>query len=292
MSISLLKTLIAVADSGSFSAAADKVFVSHAAVGQQMKRLEQSLQVTLFDRSSKVPKLNQLGRALVPKAREVIHAYETILDDLTGDPRYFGELIVGAVPSMIRGLVPISSKRLIQSYPDLHIRVVQGLSDDLLEQVERGAIDTAILSEPKRIEPYLHWQPFVKEELVLLTAPEVVDDDPFRLLREMPYIRHARRTAAGLLADEWLAKNNITVKSAMDMESLDTLSCMVAHNLGVSVAPNVCVPDPVFSMLRKIPLNSMPICRVLGVLTREDCSKIRLVDCLLDEIKKIVSEYA
>jgi len=291
MSISLLKTLVAVADSGSFSAAADKVFVSHAAVGQQMKRLEQSLQVTLFDRTSKVPRLNQLGMALVPKAREVIHAYETILDDLTGDPRYFGELTVGAVPSMIRGLVPKSAKLLIKSYPELRIRVVQGLSDDLLEQVERGAVDAAILSKPVRIESHLHWQPFAEEELVLLTASEVKDNDPYRLLREMPYIRHVRRTAVGLLADKWLSDNNITVKSAMDMESLDTLSCMVAHNLGISVVPNVCVPDPVFSQLKKIPLNSNPTCRILGVLTRGDCSKIRLVDRLLDEIEKVVSEY-
>ncbi len=122
MTISLFKTLIAISEQGSFSAAASKVCVTHAAVGQQMKRLEDSLNVTLFDRSEKTPKLNQLGRAFVPKAKAVVIAYETILDDLTGDPRMIGELILGAVPSTIRGLIPKSVKRLIELYPDLHYR--------------------------------------------------------------------------------------------------------------------------------------------------------------------------
>ena len=84
MSVSLLKTLIAISERGSFSAAADEICISQAAVGQQMKRLEENLNVTLFDRSQRTLTLNQLGKALVPKARDIVHAYETMLDDLVG----------------------------------------------------------------------------------------------------------------------------------------------------------------------------------------------------------------
>ena len=82
--------------------------VSHAAVGQQMKRLEDSLHVTLFDRTRVSPQLNQLGKALVPKARDIVHAYDTLLDDLTGEAQWFGELSLGAVPSTILSLIHIS----------------------------------------------------------------------------------------------------------------------------------------------------------------------------------------
>lgn len=291
MTISLFKTLIAISERGSFSAAAEKVCVTHAAVGQQMKRLEESFNVTLFDRTEKTPRLNQLGKALVPKAKDVVIAYETILDDLTGDPRLIGELTLGAVPSTIRGLIPKSIKRLIEIYPDLHIRVVPDLSGNLLEQVERGSLDAAVLSEPTRVPTNLNWMPFVEEKLVLLTSPDVTENDPIRILATLPYIRHTRHAAVGMLAEEWLAKNNVTVRDAMEMGSLENLCSMVAHNLGVSVVPDICVPDPIFAQLRKISLGPKVASRTLGVLTRVDCSKIKLVQRLLDQIYSTVSEH-
>ena len=287
LSLVLLRTLVAVAETDSFAAAAGRVHVSQAAVGQQMRRLEDTLQVSLFDREGKIPHLNPLGRALVPKARAVLEAYDTMLDGLVGDAALLGELTVGAVPSMITALVPGAVKRLRQSYPDLHVRVVPGSTDDLLEQVERGAVDAAIISEPKRFAANLRWQTFATEDMVLVTAPDVAETDPTRILQDQPYIRHSRGTAAGILAEEWLSRNRINVRPAMEMDSLETLSSMVAHGLGVSVVPNVCVPDQVFSGLRKIPLESGSIKRVMGVMTRADSSKLRLVDRLLDEIRVI-----
>lgn len=291
MSVQLFKTLIAVADLGSFAAAADRVCVSHAAVGQQMRRLEDQLQVTLFDRSQKSPRLNQLGRALVPKAREIVHAYDSILDGLTGDAALIGELSLGAVPSAIRELVPVSIKRLIQSYPHLHVRVVPGLTADLQDQVERGAVDAALLSRPAYVGANLRWQPFADEEFVLLASPEVAADDPAEILATMPYIRHARRSAVGALVEEWLAKNRITVNETMEMASLETLTSMVSHNLGVSIVPNLCVPDPIFAKLRRIPLGLGKASRSLGMLTRQDCSKIHLADRLLEQVVETVADY-
>lgn len=291
MTISLFKTLIAIHETGSFSGAAEKVCVTHAAVGQQMRRLEVSFKVTLFDRSEKRPRLNQLGKALVPKAQAVILAYETIFDDLTGDPRMIGELNLGAVPSTIRGLIPKSVKRLVELYPDLHVRVVPDLSPNLHEQVERGSLDAAVMSAPMRVSKNLYWMPFVEEKLVLLTSPEVTDTDPVRILATLPYIRHTRQAAVGMLAEEWLSNNNIAVRDAMEMGSLDNLSSMVAHNLGVSVVPNICVPDIIFESLNKIPLGPTTASRTLGILTRSDCSKMRLVQRLLEQICSTVAEH-
>ena len=290
LSISLLRTFIAISERGSFSAAADHVCLTHAAVGQQMKRLEENFQIALFDRSQKSPQLNQTGKALVPKAREVVYAYEALYNDITGDAQLAGELTLGAVPSTIRGLIPLSIKKLINSYPDLHIRVVPGLSGSLLEQVERGGVDAAVLGTPIKIAANLNWQPFVKEKFVLLASPEVADKEPRRLLQSMPYIRQTRNAAAGLLAEEWLMKNKIAVSASMEMESLESVSSMVAHNLGVSIVPDLCVADPIFTKLKKIPLGSNTIFRELGILTRSDCAKIHIVDRFLAEIEKTIME--
>ncbi len=288
MSIALLKTLIAISERGSFSAAADHICISHAAVGQQMKRLEQTLNVSLFNRTRRTPALNQLGKALVPKAKEIVRAYDTILDDLVGDAAHYGELILGAVPSTIPLMVPQAIKRLVANYPDLHIHVVTGLSGDLIDQVERGALDAAIVGLQGKAGPNMNWQGMAKENMVLLAPAQVYGDDPLQLLNEQPYIRHTRRGAVGILAEEWLAQNNISVRASMEMESLNSVVDMVSHNLGVSVVPNVCVPGKAFDELRKIPLGGKTISRQLGMLTRADCPKLRLVDHLMKELYGLI----
>lgn len=292
MSISLFRTLIAVAEQGSFGAAADKICITHAAVGQQMKRLEESFNVKLFDRTEKTPRLNQLGKAFVPKAKDIVNAYDTILNDLTGDARMIGELVLGAVPSTIRGLIPISTKALITLYPELHIRVVPDLSPNLLEQVEKGSLDAAVMSEPLRVNSNLNWQAFYEEEFVLWTSPEVVETDALEILKTHPYIRHTRRAAVGMLADEWLSKNDVKVRDAMELGSLENVASMVAHNLGVSVGPNICVPDPIFNNLNKLSLGPKAPSRSLGILTRADCSKLQLVNRFLEQIHLVIAEHS
>ncbi len=284
MSISLLKTLIAISERGSFSAAADEICISQAAVGQQMKRLEENLNVTLFDRSQRTLTLNQLGKALVPKARDIVHAYETMLDDLVGGAAHFGQLTLGAVPSTTSIMVPMAIKRLVAAHPNLHVHVVTGLSDDLTDQVERGALDVAILSLKDKPSANMNWQPLAEEEMVLLASPQLSGDDPLQLLREQPYIRHTRRGAVGVLAEAWLSENNIPVRGTMELESLDSVVNMVSHNLGVSLVPNICVPGAAFAAMRAIPLGGKSISRKLGILTRADCPKFLLVDQLLKEL--------
>ncbi len=265
--------------------------LSQAAVGQQMKRLEQTLNVALFDRTGNTPELNSLANALVPKARAVVHAYDTLLDEVIGNHVLFGEFTLGAVASTIRGLVPLSIKDLLLSHPELHIRVVPGLSGDLHEQVERGAVDAAILSEPARISKDLQWHPFVREELVLLVSAEVEESDPIELLSTLPYVAHTRRAAVGMLADKWLLRQKISVSPSMEMESLASCTSMVSHNLGISIVPNVCVPDQIFAGLRKIPLPDSEEKRVLGVLNRADSSKIRLTKLLAEKVKNTVEAH-
>ena len=288
MSITLFRTLVAIADQGSFAGAADVVCVSNAAVGQQMRRLEELLQVTLFDRERQPPRLNQLGLALVPKARDLCRSYDTILDSLRGDAGLIGELSLGAVPSAIRGLIPVSIKQLMDRFSKLHIRVVPGLTNELYEKVEEGLIDAAVISEPTQVSRQMRWFRLADEELILLTSPQVTENDPAKILSGMPYIRHTRRASVGVLAESWLLRSGLTVHEVMEMGSLENLISMVSHNLGVSIVPNLCVPDPIFERLRKIPLVGEPAARRLGLVTRADCSKIQLVEQLVDQLHQTI----
>jgi DNA-binding transcriptional LysR family regulator len=291
MSIKQLRSLLAFRDSGSFSAAADQLFITKAAVGQQMKLLEASLQTPLFDRNGYRPSLNAAGMSFAKEAQKVLEQYDELFNRLDGDEHFSGTISLGAVPSAILALVPLSVKSMMKDVTNTKVRIVPGMSADLHDHVLNGYIDLVILSQPQRIEQSLHWEALVEEPLVLLTSNNFPDKDPIKILQSQPYIRLAQRTSVGLLADHWLTKNKIVVKETMVMDSMETLGCMVAHGLGVSVAPDLCKPDPIFSNLRKIPLPNCKDTRVLGVLMRKDNPKhkviMKLKQHIIDTIKTV-----
>ena len=116
MSFRRLKTLIAVAECGSFVKAANSTFLTPAAVSQQMKTLEAEMGVTLFDRKNRTPVLTPVGSALVSKAREIVHAYENMVSSVTGEGALEDDLAIGAVPTTMTGLIPRAVKSLRDGY--------------------------------------------------------------------------------------------------------------------------------------------------------------------------------
>lgn len=287
MSITLLRTLIAVAETGSFVAASGRVHVSQAAVGQQMRKLEGLIGAELFDRVARPPSLTPMGLSLVPQAREAIAAYDAVMDRSGAHADLTGSLTLGAVPSTLHGLVPMALKSLMQSTPNLQVRLVPGLSDDLTTQLERGTLDAALTSAlPTPSRKFISYE-IAAEPLVLISASDTPRSEPAHMLRTQPYIRHTRRAAAGQIAEAWLEAEGIEVESTMELESLETVASAVAHGLGVAIVPDICVPDAVFRSLAKTPLGAPG--RALCLLSRADCPKGPLIERLLGEVKGAVA---
>ena len=288
MSIRRLKTLIAVAEKGTFAAAATARFVSHAAVSQQMKTLEDELDVSIFDRSRRSPVLNQHGRNLVAKARDVVHAYNNMVSSVHDDDRVVGELVFGAVSTCMTSLVPRVVGMLKRRYPKLHVRVVPGLSAELQIQVERGYLDAAVLSEPPFLPNGLSWRAFAEEPLILLASLEEESDDPEWLLESRPFIRFNRRAWLGRQIDEWLQANKLNIREGMELDTLESISSMVFYQLGVSIVPRRCVPSARPLPLKRIPLGPSARPRILGVVARKDGLKFQLLEVLLAELVELV----
>ncbi len=290
MTIRRLRTLIAVAEEGTFAGAAQTVFVSQAAVSMQMKSLEQEVGAPLFDRRRRPPALNPLGLALVPRAREILHAYDELLRSATGTPGLSGELTIGAVPTTMTGVVPKAISGLRAAYPMLHIKVVPDLSAELLPQVDRGHLDAAIVSKPQYPISQLQWIPFAAEPLIVLAAMDATHDDPQTLLEESPFIRFNRQAWVGRLIDDWLRKQRIQVREVMELDTLEAISSMVYHGLGVSIVPHRCVPSPSPLPLKRIPLAAPEHARILGIIMRPDCPNRRLVEVFIEELVHQVRE--
>lgn len=278
MSIRMLRTLIAVADHGTFSAAADAVFVTHAAVSQQMRALEAEWQVAIFDRSTRTPELTPIGRALLAKAREVVRAYDDIVPSVLGDDGLKGDFNLGAVPTSLTGLVPFATAILKAKCPQLHVGLFPGLSIPLIHQVERNALDAALVSRPDMLPRGLVWHPVTAEELVLICSERLVEEDPVKILKEHPFIRFSRDAVVGSIIEKWLQGKGIAVNDTMELAGLEAIYSMVLADLGVSIIPEPCVKIANPPALRRIPLASEDgPARHLGLVQRKDSTKGRVI---------------
>lgn len=278
MTIRLLKTLIAVADHGTFSAAADAVFVTHAAVSQQMKALEEEWQIALFDRTHRTPVLTPAGRAIVTRAREIVRAYETLVPSVLGDEGLRGRLTLGVLPTILTGLVPCAIAAIRAKFPELHIGVVPGQTHEHLTELERGRLDAAIITKPHVVPPNLTWHPVAEEPMELLTSVEVSSDDPEEILSTNPFIRFSRRAVVSSMIDHWLQEKNIVVHDTMELENLESISGMVYADLGVSIVPSRCFQPPNPLPLRHISLGSDAPVRQLGLAAQANTVKLRILE--------------
>ncbi len=288
MSIRMLRTLIAVEDNGTFTAAADAVFVTHAAVSQQMKALETEWDVSIFDRSKRTPKFTPLGRVFVKKAREIVRAYDGIVPSILGDDGLSGDVSLGALPTTLTGLVPLATCLLKEQYPDLHVGVVPGLTTHLLQQVERGSLDAAIVSKPQVLPRVLIWHEIAEEPLQLIASLDNESDDPIFLLKNNPFIRFSRNAVVGGQIEAWLQDNKIDVVDSMELEGLEAISSMVLGNLGVSIVPRSCVTSMTRLPLKRLALEPKPLSRSLGLISRNDTVKHRVVSAIRAKLLEAV----
>jgi DNA-binding transcriptional LysR family regulator len=276
MSIKILRTLIAVADQGTFSAAADAVCVTHAAVSQQMRALEEDWQIAVFDRSSRTPEFTPAGRALLAKAREVVQAYDDILPSVLDSSGVAGDFRLGAVPTTLTALVPSAVSMLMGKFPDLHVALSAGLTTHLVRQVERTHLDAAIVSKPAILPVGLGWQPVAREPLELIAPQGLEGHDPLELLQARPFIRFSRDAVVGSMIEGWLQDRGLRVQDSMELEGMEAISSLVASSLGVSIVPDCCVRPCNPLPLTHLPLPDAPV-RDLGLIYRVDNTKPRSV---------------
>jgi len=290
MSIRLLKTLVAISEHKTFGAAADAIFITHAAVSQQMKTLEESLQIKIFDRSARTPELTPLGLQLVEKAKKLISDYENLVPSLIGDDIFNGDLLLGVVPTSLVGLAPKTISFLRQSYPNLRIKIFPNLTNTLMVELSRNTLDAAILSQTNLPPKDIVFEPFATELLELITSTKNTQTDAAEILKTNPYIRFNREAVVGTMIESWLQSKNITVNEVMELHSLEAISSMVSAELGVSIVPKLCVPGRYDIPLRSIGLGDPNLSRTIGLAYKPSNPKLRAIHQVYNALRFATNE--
>jgi len=145
-----MRYVVAVADHGSFTRAAESCFVVQSALSHQIARLEKELGVQLFHRTSRQVRLSPAGAAFLPVARQCLDAADRAAAEAAaavGEIR--GPLTLGVIPTVAAVDVPAVLRVFRTRHPQVPIRLTGGTSDTFIRQVADGVLDLAFLGLPE-----------------------------------------------------------------------------------------------------------------------------------------------
>ncbi|MFM2423293.1 MAG: hypothetical protein RL291_1823, partial [Pseudomonadota bacterium] len=238
MNIAVLRTLVAIAEHGSFAAAARVLDLSQSAISLHVQSMETDLGRPLFDRSARPPVLTEAGTTAVARAKEIIALTDELRASLSEDAAVKGRLQLGAVGSTLTGLLPLALSALRTHHPGLHVEIVSGVSSQLLAMVQRRRLDAAIISDYEEAERAIEWRPFLRERLVLIAPPDTSGNDVQRLVRTYPFIRYNPSAAVGRVIERSVERLKLAPRESMRLDWLEAVEAMVANGHGVAIVPD------------------------------------------------------
>ncbi|MGF6763629.1 DNA-binding transcriptional LysR family regulator [Paraburkholderia sp. GAS33] len=234
-----LRTFVAIAEHGSFAAAAERVALTHAAVGQQMRALESELGRPLFSREKRSITLRPEAYQLLPQVRQLLADYEGIVAGDKTENNVAGHVSIGAIVSGM-GLLSKCLVEVAQVHPALEVTLATGRSSDLIVRVGSGELDAAVVIEDSR-RPFrgIGWTHLYDEPLVLLANRGQIrrKDDFDSLLETSPFIRYDRATATGAQIERLLRRVGTRPRQILELDSILGISELVRQGVGVAIVP-------------------------------------------------------
>lgn len=166
MTITQLQYVLAVAEHKNFTLAAEKSFVTQPTLSMQIQKLEDELDILIFDRSKKPIQLTQVGEKIVDQARNIVNESFRIKDIVDQEKGFIGgEYRLGIIPTIMPTLLPLFLKTFVKKYPKINLKVEERNTDTLIEMLEDGYLDAAIAATPLENdhikERPLYYEPFV-----------------------------------------------------------------------------------------------------------------------------------
>jgi DNA-binding transcriptional LysR family regulator len=272
-----LKTFIAVVRYGNFAAAGERIGLTAAAISIQMRRLEETLDVTLFDRRGRAVMLTDQAWRMVAHAEKII-AMTAQIEQGVDDHQVMGCLRIGAIQTELLGIVVPALARFRERFPSVEVHFTPGTSADLLALLEQQRIDCAMIVKPTYdISGALQWQLLRREPYVLIVPLSMTDLPVHEVLKQHPFIRYDKRAHGGALVDQFLKRNGIMVRDAIEIDGIESIGMMVAAGLGVAIVPSTRVFDACHIQVRQLSLGDDIFYRELGLVTRADCRVVHLI---------------
>ena len=266
MDIASLHAFVTIADSGSFSLAADQLHLTQPAVSKRVATLEEDLSVRLFDRLGRTVRLTEAGAVLLPRARRILAE----VDDSRRALRNLSGVVTGSLTlatSHHIGLhrLPPVLRTFTARYPQVRLDMRFMDSEIACAVVLRGEVELAIVTLPPQVDPPLEALPLWLDALVAVASrahplAELANVAPQRL-QEHAAILPSETTFTRRIIQAELARLGVEIPVAFATNYLETIKMMVAVGLGWSVLPRTMLDGE----LVELPIAGLHLERTLGV---------------------------
>lgn len=273
LSLDQLRTLATVVELGSFSAAAKRLHLSQPAVSLQIRELEMRFGLALVERLGKKAFATSAGHDLIAHAGRLLDEAERTRTTMRRHKDgWLGRVRIGTGAASLTYLLPPVLRRLRSAHPTLEIAIRTGGTEEIVDAVVRNDLDIGLVTLPANA-PLLDVE-VVHESPVLALFPARLAPRGRRVTAQdfarHPYIAEHQGARIAQLAHDWLVRNGVAPRPAIETDSSEAIKKLVAAGLGAALLPQEAVTAPAdIRGLATRPL-APPLTRALGVIRRRD----------------------
>ena len=265
-----LETILAVAEYGSFVAAAALLKTSQPAVTRTVKHVEELVGIKLFERSTRSVQITAAGKEFVGVARRMLNDLKITIRSMRelSDQRR-GQVIVSSITSVANGKLPglVSAYRL--DYPGIELHVRAGLHGTVVEDVRSGAADFGICYLDDLPGPFMSIR-LAKEEftVVLPCHHELAKEESLSLsdLKGAPFVSLPSYSRTQRVVDAAASSARLTLNNVVIVSEFATMLSFVGAGIGLAIAPKSGVVGLLGKKLSAVPVRGPPLARDLGII--------------------------
>jgi DNA-binding transcriptional LysR family regulator len=278
-----LKAFMAVAERGSFSRAADELFLTQPAVSKRIVKLEGQLKTRLFDRIGRNVSLTVAGQHLLPKAKSILAAMENTADELTNlSGRIGGRLRIATSHHISLHRLPEPLGKFIALYPQVELDIQFAESEVIYEGVLQGRWQLGIITLNPEPHPQLQQQAIWQDTMQFVAAPEhpLCQQASVNLsqLSSFPALLSKTNTFTRRIVEQDFAAQSLALNVAMSTNNLDTIRMMVSIGMGWSILPQTLIN----SQIKVIDTLSKPVVRKLGCVWHQQRSLSNAAEAFIE----------
>ncbi|WP_116788904.1 LysR substrate-binding domain-containing protein [Flavobacterium psychrotrophum] len=297
MTITQLQYVLAVAEHKNFTAAAEKCFVTQPTLSMQIQKLEEELDIQIFDRSKKPIQLTEVGEKIVNQAKNIVNESGRIKDIVDQQKGFIGgDFKVGIIPTIMPTLLPMFMANFIKKYPRVNLIIEERNTEDIIKMLKNGQLDAAIaatpLDEESIKEVVLYYEPFVAyvpENNPAYNKPEFEVEDLEANLSNILLLQDGHCFRNNVLnickATSLPNDNHFQIESG----SFETMVRLVDEGLGMTLLPYLHTLDmPVKATEKLRPFKAPQPSREVSLIYNKKELKGHIIDALRSTITGVV----
>jgi LysR family transcriptional regulator, transcriptional activator of the cysJI operon len=249
MQIESLKVFCDLAETESFTKAAQINQITQSAVSQQISSLERTFKSLLIERSKKKFRLTREGEILYDYSKQVIQTYDSLQHKLQEVKDIIsGTIRVSTIYSIGLHDLPPYLKKFLRAFPTVNVHVEYRRSNQVYEDVLGNVVDLGLVAYPVR-DPKLEIVPLRKDKMVLICHPQhpFAKEKSIRLktLTDQKFVSFEPDIPTRKAIDKILKDNNVHVMNVMEFDNIETVKRAVEIDAGISIVPETTVAQEV-----------------------------------------------